>query len=739
MEKNKNKKVNQKKNKNQIVKPIKVEEVIQKDKKTIKREKRELLQSKKGIHKFWTTLILETLYIFVVEMLFKIIFKSFSFDYTVLRIFLSSCILGIIITLITTNLKVVPRRIVLILFNFLVAFYTWLQMGFMDFLGTFISMGSAEQGTKITAYIGDFLLSINWKTYMILIPFILSIIYFVLERRITKDGFLKKYNFKNVTNDVIVVASLLILAGCFYATISVKFMQNKYQTISNKSLFKYPSNPSIAIKNYGTSVYFLLDLKGTIKGGVEEVYATNTSRGKDIVKQEDLKREIDDTVWESIIENEEDSSYSTLHNYFINRDITDKNEYTGKFKGKNLIVVMLESVSFTVFGDEYKEYYPTLYKLQNEGISAVNNFSAKNNCATGESEMTSEISLYSIETTCTVNTYRKNVYPEALMSMMRNNGYYTSAYHDYTDQYYYRSTFEYNFGNNRYYGVEDLGMEYNPIYKEWPSDVTFMKQALPKFIKEDKFASFMITVTSHSPYMYSSEFGDKYLSMFEDLDIPQNAKRYLSKVKEVDKALEYLLDTLDEEGKLEDTVIVLFGDHYPYALSDKEFASIATYDIEEAQNIDRTPFIIYNKGTEAEKIRKYTSPLDIAPTVLNLFGINYDPRYYLGHDVFSHYNDYVVFPDNSWQNGYGFYSASKGEFFVDKDANRELTDEEIIENNNEINDMRNMSGLAIKKDYFNYLFDTFKSEKKKLKEKESSTKTSDENKKQEENKESEED
>ena len=78
----------------------------------------------------------------------------------------------------------------------------------------------------------------------------------------------------------------------------------------------------------------------------------------------------------------------------------------------------------------------------------------------------------------------------------------------------------------------------------------------------------------------------------------------------------------------------------------------------------------------------------------------------MGHDVFSDYNDYVVYADNSWQNGYGFYSASKG-LFLPIDESNSLTDEEIIKINNEVNDIRTMSNLAIKKNYFNYLFKYF--------------------------------
>lgn len=647
------------------------------------------------------SLILETLYIFLIEITVKLLLGTFSFSWPLLRIFISSIMLSGIFTIISSGFGNKLRKIFYIIVNLFIVVYAWVQVGFVGFLGAFMSIGNAGQGTKVTNYIADFLSSYNWTTHLIFIPFIIITLYYIFEKRITNKGY--KTTFKiDKYNALYALFAYLILCGLFYGTITFDFMQNKYQTISNKKLFKYPSNPSIAIKNYGTSVYFLLDVKGTLFGEPDEEYVNYLS-GTGFKSK---TREIDDTKFDALIEEETNATYKTLNDFFISRDIPGTNEYTGKFEDKNLIMIMLESVSEAVFSDDYKEYFPTLNKLYKEGITGINNYSPKNNCATGESEMTSQISLYSIETTCTVNAYKNNVYKEALLYMMGKNDYYTSTYHDFTDHYYYRSTFEYNFGASKYYGVTDLGMTYSPLYKEWPSDLTMMENALPLFTDKEKFATYMVTVTSHTPYIYSSTYGDMYLDLFEGLDLDLPTKRYLSKIKVVDLAIEYLLDSLEEKGILDDTVIVLFGDHYPYALSSDEFQSIADYDISKNQEMDRTPFIIYNSETPGETITKITTPMDYTPTLLNLFGIDYDPRLYLGHDVFSEYDAYAVFPDNSWQSEEGFYSSSKGEF-IPSGSGETISDETIIARNEEIANLRNMSTLAIRNDYMKYLFDYF--------------------------------
>ncbi len=656
---------------------------------------------------------METIYIFLVEVLVKALLGNFAFDYTLLRIFFSTSLISFVISVITTNLPLKLRRALLIIFNFFVVFYAWLQLGFMNFLGAFISLGNAEQGTKVVDYISEFLYSFTPILHLIYIPFILSILYIVFERHITRDGFVKKVPFGNILVDIAGIVYMALLCFGFYVTLNVDFMQSKFQTVSNMDLFKYPSSPSLAIKNFGTTVYFVLDVKGTIFGAQDTSidYVPSTSDKKD----EPKSREIDDEAWENLIKIEDNDTMNTLNKYFINRPISEKNDYTGKFEGKNLIMIMMESVSEVVFQDRFSEYFPTLHKLYTEGMTGVNNYSPKNNCATGESELTSQIGLYTIETTCTINTYKNNEYKQSLMYTLRNNGYYTSSYHDYTDLYYSRSKIEYKLGSYKYYGVEDLGMDHSNIYREWPSDVDFVQHAVPKFINQNKFASYMITVSSHMPYIYASKYGDMYKKDFDDLELSTAAKRYLSKIKVVDMAMEELLKELEDAGKLDDTVLVIFGDHYPYGLSSKDYQSLADFDVSLNQEVDRTPFIIYNSETTGEKITKVTTPLDYTPTLLNLFGIEFDPRYYLGHDIFSDYTDYAVFPDNSWQSEFGFYDASKTEFYP-KDGST-YNDQDVIDINNEISEMRNMSALAIKKNYFEYLFDYFE-DYRKLKDKE---------------------
>ena len=180
-------------------------------------------------------------------------------------------------------------------------------------------------------------------------------------------------------------------------------------------------------------------------------------------------------------------------------------------------------------------------------------------------------------------------------------------------------------------------------------------------------------------------------------------KRYKSKLKILDNALGILLDGLEEKGILKDTVIVMFGDHYPYGIPTKTINTILDYDTSVDYESERVPFVIYNSEMESKTFSEYTAGLlHIVPTVANLFGLEHDPRLYVGTDLLSEeYESLVVFADGSWKNEKAYYNASKGD--VKYYGEEEYSIEELQAINKTIEMKMNMSSLAIKNNYFNYL------------------------------------
>lgn len=663
--------------------------------------------------------------LFFSEMIFRFVVDLPLIDWAVLRIFI-----GInIVSLICGAVFSLGGRIAGNVLTFLVALfstiYSIVQAGFVNYLGVYISLGTSSQAAAVTDYIGDYLASFSWTFIFIAVPVVLLLLFYlfvdyrikVLERNDTIDFadkfdseerkkendklYKKKKSSSIISSRVSAIVFAGILVFVYVYTLTASFMQNDIQLKSTKELFNNPDIPNIAMGQFGNLGYLFVDVKSMFVD-VKSTESSSYDDGYNKVEQvqSDYTRYIDDSVWEEVIANEKNSNYKKLHNYYISQEITDKNDLTGIFKDKNLIVIMMESTNTIALNEEY---FPNLYKLYSEGWAWDNAYSPRNSCSTGNNEMSGMVSLFTINNSCTANNYKNNVYPQAIFNLFNNAGYTTSSYHNYTEQYYARATIHPNMGSQKYYGVQDLGIPYKNVYQEWPSDVTLVEKMLDITEDEDKFMVWLTSVSAHQPYTQSSELGDKYLDLFKDTNYNISLKRYLSKLKEFDNAIGALLEGLEEQGKLDDTVIVLYSDHYPYGLTNSTLNSYFDYDVSVQNNTDKTPFIIYNTNIQGQKFNEYTSYMNIVPTVANLFGLDYDPRLYAGQDLFSSkYDNRVIFADGSWKDDVAYYNASTGKITY-FEVNTTYTSEEIKKINETIKNKISMSNLAIKTNYFEYL------------------------------------
>lgn len=630
---------------------------------------------------FTNNTILLSVYILTIEILFKVLTNTFVWNYSLLRIMLSSIIISIIVNSLIKFIKNAKvKKIILIAFASLVAIYALAQLGFYNYLGNYASLNTSSQLGKVTSYISDYFESFKYRYYTILIPLVFYIVWIITTKKESKY-------IRNRYVPVILIAFIT----SYVVTLTADFMQNKFQYVSNEDLFMNPSLPNVAVNQFGVSIFGILDVKSKV--------TKQSQTATTIVEEIDYEREIDDEKINELINNESDQTMNSLNKYFFSRNITEKNEYTGLFKDKNVIVILLESVNNAMVNEEY---FPTLYKLYNEGLTFTNNYSPRNNCSTGNNEFSALTSLFTINNTCTVNEYKNNTYYQSLFNLFKTQGYVANSFHNYTEKYYYRKAIHKNLGST-YYGVEDLKIPYSNKYEEWPSDITLVENSFDIYSSNEKFITYMATVTTHQPYGKKSEYGDLYLDKFKDLDVSLSVKRYLSKMTVLDQAMSRLLELLEENGELEDTVLVLFGDHYPYGIKTSELQKLFDYSLEERNEIERTPLIIYNSEVKGKKLEQYTTYMNILPTLANLFDLEYDPRLYMGEDLFSEdYLNIAVFADGSWQSPYAFYDAEKSELEYINDKHI-YTDEEILEINKEINKKISMSNLAIQKNYFSYL------------------------------------
>ena len=655
---------------------------------------------KKKINKYLYNILILTITIFLIELIFKGVNHQNVLTISTIRILFSTIILSLIISYIELYLNERKTKTINILLVTIITIYTILQAGFNNFIGVYISFNISSQAGAVTSYIFDFLKSFYWYYYLIFLPLILLIIYYELIKK--NKIKIKVINNFNKLESTLKTISLLLVFGFFYhVTLSLDIFQNKLQAISNKDLFNNPNNPSLAIREFGSTMFAILDIKN--------VFNEPTIINKDNNNLKENNYNLDDSKWLELIDKEEDLSLNYLNEYFINNTYTGKNSYTGLFEDKNLIVIMMESVN-DIFINE--DLYPNFYKLLNEGYYFKNNYSPRNSCATGNNELSGMIGLYSIYNKCTANTYSSNLYPNSIFNLFNNKGYKTTSMHNYTERYYARREIHTNMGSYRYFDVDDLGLTYNTKDEEWSSDEDFLKQVvkiLNSYSKNDKFMTWLTTVTSHQPYG-SSTYGDKYLYLFDGEEYDDyniKLKRYMSKLKVLDDGLGVLLEGLEKQDKLDNTVIILYGDHYPYGLANNILETALPYSIEERYENERVPFVIWSNDIEATTYTQYTSYVNLLPTVANLFNLDYDSRFSTGQDLFSNkYESITIFADGSWKNEYAFYNASNDNitYYTDK----VYSIEEIIAINEKVNNKIKYSNLAIQHDYFNYLYKNIK-------------------------------
>lgn len=643
-----------------------------------------------------------TISLFGIEMIFKAVENTSVLDWSSLRIFIGISIISLFLSILLSFCKKWIANILTFLIVIIATIYAIAQAGFENYLGVYISINTSSQLGAVKEYVRDYIASFNGIFYIITIPLVLLIIYKILEKFILKDKKLNIYTKKedNIAR-IIALVFLVLFSGFYYASLSLRFMQNEIQLVKTKTLFKNPSNPNIAVNQFGVEMFGILDIKTAlfpVNETSNEVKFVSKNNGNTEIT--DYTRTVDDTAWQNLNNNEANIDYKTLNNYFMSRSITDKNEYTGMFEGKNLIVVMMESVN-NILLDE--NIYPNFAKLYKNGWYWENAYSPRNSCSTGNNEMTGMVSLYSIYRTCTANVYMNNKYEESIFGLFNNKGYTTTSYHDYTEKYYYRSTIHKNMGSSKYYGVSDLGISYNNEYKEWPSDVLLMDKSSEIFTQNSPFMAWITTVSPHQPYYADSELSKIYYDSFANTGYPSNVKRYMSKLKVLDDSLGEILKILEEKGILDDTVIVLYADHYPYGLTNSDISKVLGDGINKYNEVDRTPFVIYNSKMTPKTYSEYTSYVNVLPTVANLFNLDYDPRLYMGTDLLSSsYQNRVVFADGSWQTPVGFYYASTGRMSYFNDDR--YTNDEIVNINTDVDNMIKYSNLAIKTNYFEHLF-----------------------------------
>jgi phosphoglycerol transferase MdoB-like AlkP superfamily enzyme len=372
-----------------------------------------------------------------------------------------------------------------------------------------------------------------------------------------------------------------------------------------------------------------------------------------------------DIPFEELIKKEGNEAIRSMHKYFSSVKPTKKNEYTGKFKGKNLILITAEGFSpYAV----RKDITPTLYKMQEEGFKFNNFYTPTWGVSTSDGEYVACTGLLPKEGIWSFYKSSKNYMPFAMGNQLKKEGYETKAYHNHYFDYYYRHKSHPNLG----YTYKGLGNGLN-VTETWPeSDLEMIELTVPEYIDSQPFHVYYMTVSGHLQYTFTGNYiAAKNRSLVENLPYSKNVKAYLACNIELDKAMEKLIQELEKKGIAEDTLIAISPDHYPYGLTLNEISELAGKEIKSDVDLDRGIFILWSKGMEPVKIDKVCSSLDIIPTLSNLMGLEYDSRLLMGRDIFSDSEPLVMFSDRSFITDKAFYNARTNEVTSFTDENIE--------------------------------------------------------------------
>jgi phosphoglycerol transferase MdoB-like AlkP superfamily enzyme len=453
----------------------------------------------------------------------------------------------------------------------------------------------------------------------------------------------------------------------------------------------------LTIDKTGLFTMEMIDIERYIFGFNEEIYSEQINVNNEEEKVPEVKIEYNttDIDFDKLINDETDDKIKSMHVYFKNTDPSNKNEYTGMFKDKNLIFITAEAFD-TIAIDE--KLTPTLYKIANNSFIFKNYYQPLYPVSTSDGEYMNLNSLIPKEGVWSFKQTSKISMPYGIGNMFNKEGYVSYGFHNHNYNYYDRQKSHKNIGL-KYYGCGN-GLEKKMNCKHWPnSDKEMIDATTSYYIDNDKFMTYYMTVSGHLNYNFSgNNMAYRNKNKVKNLKYSTAIKAYLATQIELDKSIEKLLQVLEEKGKLNDTLIVIAPDHYPYGLTTKQMNEISTIDRNDKFEKFHTTLIMYNPNIEKTVVDKVISSLDILPTIYNLYGLTFDSRLLMGRDIFSNNEHIVILSDRSWITDKGKYNSVTKEFT--STTNEEIEEDYIDRINMIVNQRYGMSSLIIDNNYY---------------------------------------
>lgn len=479
---------------------------------------------------------------------------------------------------------------------------------------------------------------------------------------------------------------------------------------STKSAYRGTFDADLAVQKFGLLNMEVLDFGYNILGVEQEIELVSTG---EIVSEEPeeiiYEPNIMDIDFDALLASETDENVKVLHQFFASEEPTYQNEYTGMFEGYNLITITAEGF-YPYAIDE--ELTPTLYKMMNEGFQFTNFYTPIWGVSTSDGEYVGCTGLLPKSGVWSFYKSGSISMPFCLGNQFEKLGVnIRKAYHNHTYDYYERDISHPNMGYD-YKGLYG-GLTTEQIAPTWPeSDLQMIEATADEFItSEEQFLGYYMTVSGHLEYNKGGNYiANKNWSLVEHLECSDKLKAYYACNIELDRAMEVLLQKLETAGVAEKTVIAISADHYPYGLESDSgdkyqyFNELVGHTVETNFELYKGIFILYNPGMEEPiVIDKYSSSVDILPTISNLFNLEYDSRLLMGKDILSTEEPLVIFVNRSWITDKGRYNANTQTFEVFDEESFSSEEEKtayVQKINNVVANRFQVSAMILETDYY---------------------------------------
>jgi len=381
-------------------------------------------------------------------------------------------------------------------------------------------------------------------------------------------------------------------------------------------------------------------------------------------------------------------SIEELTGIFEGREVPAANELSGSLKGKNLMLVMLESIDTWM---AKPEYMPNFCKLLDEGVEFTDFYTPLFlSAGTFNTEIITQTGLVPPAVGMPNSGYSTNAFPLSLANLFKGEGYNVNSFHPASPGIYSRGSIHENLGFSKYHSYVDMGMDDYQLDSQ-------MLRGFEDMAAGDSFYTFIITYSGHGPY--TEEMGNIAAPHLEDArkaveksgvkSTPENMEEYTRAVAhamETDQFIGGLIARLEEEGLLKDTALMFYADHYGKYMSDKEFIAELKGVKAGTPELYHTPCVLVGAGLGPQKVDKTVCSLDVVPTVIDLYGLDAPLNYYAGESMFAPGDGLIPFPNNGWYDGGTYYTGGE--------------DESIREDTAELRQRVEASMEAVRTDYF---------------------------------------